>query len=216
MTSAGREALYRAWREFHDSFDDDMPVVVEVICSAYKRHMQVVSRGNLDDAVGVLRALAHGDKASELIAAYIKQQGEIRAVDGSDNPFNPVVKDDEFRAALAAVVVPPRRRPMKEILTDINKGISRQDDIDAVLAMSTDELYELFKGLKGDELSPVVEGSLFYRRVINATDAQKELTNRSLQALERIGRESAINAIRVRKFSVMVDADSPNSEPTPI
>lgn len=205
--SESKEALSKAWRIFHDSFENDVPEVIEAIYSTYKQQMRSVSRGNLDEAVGMFRILGYPDKASDLIATYVECQGEIRTVDEPSNPFHSVIKDEEFRKALAAAAVLPTPKSMKVIFTDIYNGKFHQEDTIAALAMSADELYKLFKALKGDELYPVVEGSLFYRRVINATDEQKELTNRAMQALEMIGRESQINAIRVRKFSVNVDAD---------
>jgi hypothetical protein len=207
-TAASHQALQSAWHIFHSSFDDNVPDVVEVICSTYKVHMKKVSRGSLDEAVDIFRTLGYGDKASELISAYIDaHQGEIKTVDDTANPFHPVVKDGEFRERLAAVAAPPQRKPVKDILIDIYEGKARQDDIDAALTMSADDLYGLFRGLRDDEIHPVIEGALFYRQVVNATEVQREFTKRSVQALEKIGRESMVNAIRVQKFSVTVDAD---------
>ena len=102
---------------------------------------------------------------------------------------------------------------MKDILTDLYQGRLVQDDIDAACALSADDLYALFSGLRGEELYPVVEGSLFFRRVTNATDRQKALTTHALEALRRIGGESAINAIRVKKFGVQIaEAKPPDGE----
>jgi len=212
--SASHQALYDAWQIFHGSFDDNAADVVEVVYSTYQQHMRNVSRGNLDDAVGVLRTLGYTGKASELISAYIDiHRGSITTVDDTANPFHPVVDDEEFGNSLAAMISPAQPKSLKDILIDIHNRKLRQEDIDIALNASEDDLYRLFKGLKGDEINGVIDGSMSYRWIANATDPQKELGRRSLRALERIGRENPINAIRVRKFSVVVDANKPRPEP---
>jgi hypothetical protein len=133
-------------------------------------------------------------------------------VDDPSRPFHPVIKDEEFRAALTAAITPGEPRSAKEILADIYQGRVSPQESECVMRLSTDELYELFKGLKGEELYPVIEGSLFYRRVGNATDEQTEFTQRSLAALEKIGKESELNAIRVQKFGVIMDANKSQLE----
>jgi hypothetical protein len=112
--AASQAALEQAWRPFHDSFDSDVTEVVEVICSAYIAHMKAVSRGNLDQAIGIFRKLGYPVKATDLISAYVEQnKRSIVAVDQPSDHFNPVVKDSEFRTALAAVAIPPSRKPVE-------------------------------------------------------------------------------------------------------
>ena len=103
----------------------------------------------------------------------------------------------------AATVLPPPK-PIKDILTDLYRGRVNEKSNDAAYALSADDLYAIFSELQGEELYPVVEGSLFFRRVANPTAPQNALTKHALEALERIGRESAINAIRVKKFGVQI------------
>jgi hypothetical protein len=203
---AAQDALHQAWRAFHDTFDSGgVTDVVNGIHAAYKMNMKHVSRGNLDEAVGILRFLDFGDKASELIASYVDTHREhILSVDDHTDPFHSVIKDNEFRTALARAAVPPPPKPVKEILAGLYHGKLNQEDIEAVCALSADDLYALFSGLHGEELNPVVQGGLFFREVTNATDPQKALARHALEALERIGRESAANAIRVKKFGVQI------------
>ena len=110
--AAAQEALVQAWRPFRDTFDSSgVPDLVDGICAAYTQHMKCVSRGNLDEAIEIFRALGFPGKASELIASYVDTHREhIGPVDEHANPFHPVVKDDEFRTALAAAAVPRHHR----------------------------------------------------------------------------------------------------------
>lgn len=218
--SAAQDALGQAWRAFHDTFDSSSVAdVVDGIYAAYKQHMKHVSCGNLDDAVGILKVLGCADKASELIVSYVDTHRDhirIRSVDEYANPFHPVVKDDDLRTALAAAAVSPPLKPTKDVLIGLYKGKLNQEDIEAACALSADDLYALFSGLRGEELYPVVEGSLFFRKISNATDPQRALTKNALAALERIGRESAINAIRVKKFGVEISEVTPTDDDHPV
>jgi len=203
-----QQALQLAWRAFHDSFDkNDAKQVVDGIYNAYKSNMKYVSRANLDDAIGIFRTLGYNSYASELIASYIDLHREsIHDVHEHANPFNPGPSDGEFRKALSLVAVPLPQKSIRETLIGIYRGKMNQADITAACALTVDELYCLFSELRGDDLYPVVEGSLFFRRVSNATDSQKMLTGHAIEALERLGKESAINAIRVRKFGVEINS----------
>jgi hypothetical protein len=186
-----------------------------VIHTTYKAHMRGVSKGNLDDAVLMLKRLRFPEKASDLIAAYVEfNKGSIGAVDDESNPFHPTVKDEEFRAALALVAAPPKPRSIKESLGGIAKGNYQQEDEKAALSLSVDDLYNLFKGAAPDEFRTIIDGSLFWKRVINATEPQKEMTARALAALEKIGRESPINAIRVQKYGIDLEAQATDTEAT--
>ncbi len=212
-SSASQEAIYQAWRQFHDSFADDTQQVVEAIHTVYKSHMQAVSKGNLDEAALILRRLDFPEKASDLIAAYVEfNKDKISTVDDSSNPFHPTVKDEEFRTALALVAAPAKQRSIKESLIAISKGSYQQEDEKAALAVTVDDFYSLFKSATPGELSRIIDGSLSWRRVINATEPQREMTARALAALETIGGESPINAIRVQKYGINLEPKTSATE----
>lgn len=204
--SASQMALERAWRPLHDSFDNDATQVVEAVYSAYTKYMKVVSRGHLDQTVSIFRKLGYTDKASDLINAYVEQHKQnIVAVDQPNDPFHPIVQDSEFRTALATVAVPPSPMPVKDALIELGKGRLTQGTTDAALNVSIDEFYEMFRKLHGDERDSVIAGALFWRNVGNATTVQKDSAKRAWTALERIGNESPLNAIRVKKYGVIVE-----------
>jgi hypothetical protein len=204
--SESRDAIYTAWRKFHGSFEDNADEVVDKMYSVFKSHMQNVPRGNLDQVLGMFRTLGYDAAASELISAYIAaNESKITAIDDTASPYHPVVTDQEFRTALELAVKEPPSRPVAQILADLSRGKSIPNDIQVALRLSEDELYNLFKGLKGDEIDAVIEGSLFYRRVSNAEDNEKQFTQRAMEALRRIGEESALNAMRIGRFSISVE-----------
>ena len=205
--SARHTAIFKAWQLFHSSFADNAKEVVVALHTAYKDNMLAVSRDNLDDVVILIRELGYEAEASDLVAAYMEFNKEkIAATDDSRDPFYTPVKDVDFRAALASAATPPRRKSGRESLLAISPEGYRREDEEAVLALSVDELYAIFKGSPQEELSGVVRGSLFWKRVSNATERQRELTARAVAALQRIGREAPINALRLKRYGVDLES----------
>ena len=67
---------------------------------------------------------------------------------------------------------------------------------------SVDEYYNLFKTTTGSDLRRIVKTCLQFDTIQNASESMKEIPNRSKEALMRIGAESAINALRVKRFGI--------------
>ncbi len=74
--------------------------------------------------------------------------------------------------------------------------------------VSVAEYRKAFKEAKGKDLRTMLAGALQFNRIINATANTKEISNRAREALKLIGSESAINARRVAKFGIKVEAQS--------
>jgi hypothetical protein len=60
-----------------------------------------------------------------------------------------------------------------------------------------------------------LDACLQFDRIANATIPMKEISKRAKQALKRIGQESAINALRVKKYGVDANAADANDGSTP-
>jgi hypothetical protein len=72
-------------------------------------------------------------------------------------------------------------------------------------AMDVDEYRNIFKNTTGETLRKLVANCLQFSRIVNAGDAEKEIARRARAALEKIGQESPVNAMRVRKYGIIVD-----------
>jgi len=62
----------------------------------------------------------------------------------------------------------------------------------------------LFKGLRGDDLSRHIDLCLHYGRLGGISDQQRLIVEKATAALQQIGRESRLNASRVRRFGVPI------------
>jgi hypothetical protein len=94
----------------------------------------------------------------------------------------------------------------KQVLDRIagKNGWNQSDEV--VLAnTSVDDYYTLFKTETGRHLSSFVTTCLKFGQFRNASDQQKEISNRATEALRRIAAESEINKMRVKKFGVSTE-----------
>lgn len=194
-----------AWRTYHDSFDNNQDNVISALYESFKVNAKYITPLNLNGTVQLFRELGEGEKAEELIESFIKARAsEPEIFNLSGYPLAGEITDKKVRDAFdkayegASIRESPKQVLMR--LSDSN-GWSHQDEI--VLAETTvDEYYELFKTESGDHLTEMVNTCLRFGRFSNANERQKQIAENAAKALTRIGKESAINALRVRKFGI--------------
>ena len=194
-----------AWRTYHDSFDNNQDNVISALHESFKVNAKYITPLNLNGTVQLFRELGEGEKAEELIESFIKARAsEPEIFNLSGYPLAGEITDKKVRDAFdkayegASIRESPKQVLMR--LSDSN-GWSHQDEI--VLAETTvDEYYELFKTESGDHLTEMVNACLRFGRFSNANERQKQIAENAVKALTRIGKESAINALRVRKFGI--------------
>jgi hypothetical protein len=194
-----------AWRTYHCSFDNNQESVVSALYESFKVNAKYITPLNLNGTVQLFRELGEDDKADELIDYYIKTRaGEPEIFNLSSYSLAGEITDMKVRIAFdkAYEGVSVRESP-KQVLMRLaeSNGWSHEDEI--VLAETTpDEYYELFKNESGDHLPGMVNTCLKFGRFANANDQQKQISENARKALTKIGKESALNALRVRKFGV--------------
>lgn len=194
-----------AWRTYHDSFDNNQDNVISALHESFKVNAKYITPLNLNGTVQLFRELGEDEKAEELIESFIKARAsEPEIFNLSGYPLAGEITDKKVRDAFdkayegASIRESPKQVLMR--LSDSN-GWSHQDEI--VLAETTvDEYYELFKTESGDHLTEMVNACLRFGRFSNANERQKQIAENAEKALARIGKESAINALRVRKFGI--------------
>lgn len=198
----------QAWRTYHDSFENDQDVVVSTLYESFKKNAKYITPVNLNGTVRLFRELGEDAKADELIELYVEiRADEPELFNLSEYSFAGDISDEKVREAFdQAYEGTAVSEPVKDILTRLagSNGWNNKDEI--VLAdTSADEYYELFKSEAGDHLSDMVNACLKFGQFSNASERQKQIAANATDALVRIGKESAINALRVRKFGVEVE-----------
>lgn len=201
----------QAWRTYHDSFENDQNSVVSTLYESFKLNAKYITPVNLNGTVLLFRELNEDEKADELIDLYVNTRADDPELFNlSEYSFSGQISDKKVREAFdKAYERTAVSESAKEVLTRLagSTGWNNKDEI--VLAETTaDEYYELFKSEAGEHLSDIVNTCLKFGQFSNASERPQKIVENAKKALIRIGKESAINALRVQKFGIAVDGDT--------
>lgn len=193
-----------AWSTFHHSFGGTEQSVATAIHSAVKKHAKFVTPMNLDGSVRMLKELGHPDLATDLLNHYVSDHGaDTKVFDLDSYVFSDDVRDpdviDAFNRKFQAI---PDSRDALEVMISVSKNGMTRADFNKLDALTVEALIAIFKRAGSDT-----------RRVVNAclevvppkpTD-EPSVAPRAREALIRIGRESLLNRLRVKRFGISDD-----------
>jgi hypothetical protein len=198
-----------AWEAYHDSFDDNATTILDGLEDAIGRCALAIAPINLSGTIGFLKEMGRGQKASELIQKYISaRSGEDPAFwDLSKYSFRHEIKDPDVIAAFKRQFDASAKKPEPaELLAQIGAQKSwNPEDIDFLSSLSADDFCRILKNKRGADLRRAIYGTLMFRNISNADEKMKAITRNAEEALRKIGKESPINARRVRAFGVEID-----------
>jgi hypothetical protein len=208
IASKSEGALSKAWKLYHDTFNDNGKEVINGLYESFKRNCKNITVLNLASTVSLLRKLGEDDKASQIIEIYIEnRKDEIELFDMEDNNTFGDIKDNELINRFndlynQSVKTETAKQVLKRIA--LESGWGQKDEV--VLAnTSVDEYYDLFKSIEGRQLQSFVTKCLKFGQSGNASDQHKKITNLATDALLKIASESQINKFRVQKYGVKID-----------
>jgi hypothetical protein len=195
-----------AWRLYHDSFENNQEEALDKIYDAFMRNFQYVTPMNLAGTVGLFKDLGRGQQALEMIKHYVENRNEDRTFFDLDaDPFGGDIRDPDIRTAFAKKCAQLKpKRDIGTILRSLKEGGLYDEDIAAAASAPVEEYRQAFKSSNGQDLRKLLSGALEFDRILNASDAMREISRRAKAALKLIGEESAINARRVRSLGVTV------------
>jgi hypothetical protein len=201
-----RSALEEAWGVFHDSFADNEEEVFETIYQTVLNNLQHLSVIDLNAIMWLFKGLDRRERAIELVDRYVAQEHDRRSYDLNNYPFRDHIDDPDliriFNERYAACEENEGRTP-EAILLTITKNRGRsEEDLRTLTGVSVEEYRRIFKARTGDELHGMIKTCLQFAAFDDQTGAMKEISRRAREALQQIGRESRINALRVRKYKV--------------
>ncbi|WP_439361702.1 P-loop NTPase fold protein [Bradyrhizobium sp. DASA03007] len=198
------EAFEQCWRPFHDSFNDNVDEVCASIVQGIKNNFAVVSRPNLDAAISILNDIGRASDATDLLDfALANGSTEFWT---SDDPFHREVKD-----ARILQIIQERRQSAQPALNfekDLGSVQSLNREKMALLAAVPVERFEqLFKDSSGEALRGCICAPLELRKIGGISDDAKRVAAKVEEALRRIAKTSKLNAIRMKKYDVPLDAN---------
>lgn len=197
-------SLEQAWEPFHGAFSDNQEEVINTIHQHFLDNVRYISPMTMNGTVKLFKELGRSDLANEVIEYYLEKRGaEQMLFDLSHQAFFNIDDPDVVRAFKEKFDSGEQKQEPAEILVKLghSKGWNSYE-LTTVSNMPVDGYYRVFKSNIGEELKSIIEFCLQFDRAQNATSEMKEISKRAREALQLIGQESNINALRVRKYGV--------------
>lgn len=208
-----------AWDLYHGSFDDNAEEVKDRIAAAIQATPNAITPLNLSGSIGLLKELGWTGDIAALIQGYIDNREAGRDFwDLDGDSFGGDVTDPDVRAAFAAKFLTfQETRDAGAILFEIGRDRGwNTSDVAFLASHDTNTFYELFKNARGGDLRRMIRGGLMFQNVVNADPDMQAVTRYAVEALERIGQESAINRRRVQQRGVAVPEPAPDQPNNPV
>lgn len=208
VASKAEGSFTNAWRLYHDTFNDNGEEVINGLYESFKENCRYITPINLNGTVSLFRELGEVEKASEIIDIYIEnRKHETELFNMEENNVFGDIQDqeviDKFNDMYNRSVTTETAKQVLERIAGKN-GWNQSDEI--ILANTcVDDYYDLFKTESGRHLSSFVTKCLKFGQFNNASEQQKEISRRAIDALKRIASESEINKRRVKKFGVNLE-----------
>jgi len=95
-------------------------------------------------------------------------------------------------------------QPLKEVCAKLIDGEGGEEEEERMSKAEVEEYLKLFKELKGPELTRYVDFCLAFGRRGTGTATQRNISEKTAEALKIIGKESRLNASRVSRFGIRV------------
>jgi hypothetical protein len=194
-----------AWRQYHDSFANNQDRVLDGLYSAFMRSFHQITVLNFAGTVRLFRELGRSEQASEMIRRYVERREDAGFFDLEQYPFAEDIRDpeivDAFKVKLKSF---SEKKDVGSSLLELKEKGLLAEIIATLANASVEQYYSTFKEHSGETLRKMIEASLQFNRVTNPTDEMKEISRKAKEALERIGGESQINALRVAKYGIII------------
>jgi hypothetical protein len=196
------EAMWSdAWRLYRDSFDDNLDEVIEAMTAVFEKTQHRMSGLDLSAIVSLFKELGRQQLAQDLIRKYVDGRDRLEALNLHYYAGGRVADPDVVLAFSAKSETLRDEHNLAKVLRSIGNSWTGQD-IDYLSSVSIDEYYQLFKASRGRDLHLLLKNCLQFDTIINASAPMKEVSLRAKEALRRLGRDSAINAARVREYGI--------------
>lgn len=205
--SKGQSTFNQAWRSYHDNFSNDQNLVISTLYNSFIANVDYITPISLNGTVKLFRELNENKKADEIISIYINARHEEKELFNlKEYSFSGDITDTTIRESFElAYKEAIQKEPLRDVFMRLanTNGWSSEDE-EMLAGTSPDEYYSLFMSESGEHLSGMVNACLKFGRFVSSQERHAKIAENTTQALIRIGKESPINKLRVRKFGIEV------------
>lgn len=200
------KSFQEAWCKFYNSFDDNAADVINCLSESFRDNARHISPANLDGSVRLLRYLGKDKLASRIIDLYIeKRKSETKLFAIESAVETEEIRDPEVIEKFRRIQHALREKlTLRQICERLQEEGDHSDEEHQLAKASVADFILLFKQINGDDLSRYIDLCLRYGRLGGISDQQRLIVEKATAALQQIGRESRLNASRVRRFGVSI------------
>lgn len=207
-------AFTRTWDIYHNSFDNNEDEFANALEQSILENCAAISPANLSASITKLKQLGHGDRTQNIIAGYIAGRGDEKAFWAGERASSRLhVEDPDVIAAFDKKATEfADVRTLEEVTSSIvrNSGWNKSD-LEFLDNHTAEDYYNALKAANGESLRLLVYGLTYFRNVGSSDPRLKSISDKAIEALQRIGKESKINRLRVEKLGIEISDTDPNS-----
>lgn len=199
--------LKDAWRIYRSSFDDDAENLISALVTAVEVNYEDIPVSELDTVLTTLRELGRPELADRAAELFVERKGadygsfDLRHQQG----YSPI-KDERLVELYARRY--EELKPTRTIDMVIDRLVERDswtDEILSFLANAPVVDYErVFRTRRGEELEYAIRACLKFQTITNASEEMRAIVASARLALANIGKDSPLNASRIRRFGVSI------------
>lgn len=179
-----------------------MDSVKTSIVQGLKNSVHVASLSGLNESVKLLKEIGCEDDAKDLLDFFNSQRVDKEFWDSSRDPFRQGPYDPDIEAAITS----QQAKAVEAFVADVELVRASEtyntEAIKKLAEVPIDEYYRMVKSKNGAEMRKVIQAGLNFRRIANASPEMREVVRRMEEALKKVGSESTLNAIQVRKYGI--------------
>jgi hypothetical protein len=190
-----------AWQLYRGSLSPNGDAVADALYSSHAAAIEQVEMTALDAAVRILSELGFQERADDLIEKFVNRATSIPAYHSF--PFPELVQDKKLieRWKQSSSTVPDTRSISETVASFCGKPKDVRKDIEKLTTFTEEDFYGYFSITQDERLFPYIKALSKIEWQLPDLLEKNALIERNVQcALDRISRESKINAYRLRNL----------------
>lgn len=204
VVSGNLKGAYRAaWDLYHNSFKDNESEFLAAVRKTAIAAINILSPSEIDAAVNIHRKLGYNDDADALLEAFVKARANAQGIFDLENyAFPDHIHDEPLKARFR--VENDRQKPKYTLREAVYKVMRHEgysvEHAMAIRAATADDFYSFFKEDHGSKLDTVISTCIKFPD--GRENGENVVMSRVFDALEKIGRESNLNALRATRHGL--------------
>lgn len=207
QSGKSEKSFFHAWEVFHNSLANNPEEVISALKRGFYQSYLYITPLNLSTTTCLLKELGEEKIANEMIDYYIEQRKTEKGLFSLEEDTRyQCIKDktiiEKFKKIADAQKV---SKSLKELLIGVNDLSSWSKQDEELLVNTTEkEFFDLFKSIKGNDLSKIITTGLSFGKINNPTENYKKIDQSVRKALVKIGKESTLNAKRISNYGIQI------------